>query len=51
MQLAEMDLERNTLLAKKDKNLPVITRNQEYLEQLTALQEEEADLVAKIEAA
>ena len=32
MQLAEMDLERDTLLAKKDKNLPVITRNQEYLE-------------------
>ena len=50
IELAEKDLERDTLLAKKDKNLPTITRNQEYLDEMTSLQEVEADLLAKTEA-
>ncbi len=50
IELAEKDLERDSLLSKKGKHLPAITRNQEYIDQMSALQEEEADLLAKQEA-
>jgi hypothetical protein len=49
MELAEKELERDSLLAKKDKNYPAIFRQQEYIEQMAALQEEEEALLEQIE--
>jgi len=49
MELAEKELERDSLLAKKDKNYPAIFRQQEYIEQMATLQEEEEALLAQIE--
>lgn len=49
MELAEKELERDSLLAKKDKNYPVISRQQEFIDQMASLQEEEAELLQKLE--
>ena len=49
MELAEKDLLKGGLLAKKEKHLPTITRNQEKIDQLSNLQEEEANYLARIE--
>ena len=49
MELAELGLKKDLLVARKDQNYPEISKNAELLEQLSQLQDEESRYVVQID--
>lgn len=49
MELAELGLKKDLLVARKDQNYPEISKNAELLEQLSQLQDEESRYVIQID--